>query len=158
MSRFEYQARDATGRMDCGVVTADSAEEAARLLRRDGKAILSVREEQTELTEYGRARARKARIKRDEIIFFTTQLAVMVDTGVPLSEALDSISAQTEHPGMKVVVEDISEDIKGGVEFSAALQKYKRKCKRVGDYSRVPKHHASHSPGIFRAHIHLSRH
>ena len=124
MAKYIYQARDTTGRMDCGTVTADNAEEASRLLRRDGKAILSVREEQTELTEYSRARARKARIKHDNVVFFTTQLAVMVDTGVPLSEALDSIASQMQHVGMKVVVEDISEDVKGGLEFSAALQKY----------------------------------
>ena len=124
MARFVYQARDASGKMDCGAVTAGSADEAARMLRKDGKIVLSVREEQTGLTEYGRDQARKTRIKRDEIIFFTTQLAVMVDTGVPLSEALESIAAQMEHPGMKVIVEDICEDIKGGVEFSAALRKY----------------------------------
>ena len=126
MARFVYQARDASGRMDCGAIAADSAEEATRMLRKDGKAVLSVKEEQTELTAYSRAQARKSKIKRDEVIFFTTQLAVMVDTGVPLSEALDSISAHITHPGMKVIVEDISEDIKGGVEFSAALQKYPR--------------------------------
>lgn len=126
MAKFTYQARDASGRMDSGTIAANSVAEATRMLRKDGKAVLSVRQEQTELTEYARAQARKSRIKRDQIIFFTNQLAVMVDTGVPLSEALESIAAQTEHPGMKVVVEDISEDIKGGLEFSAALAKYPR--------------------------------
>lgn len=124
MPQFIYQVRESSGRMDCGTLTADTVDEASRILRTDGKTILSIREEQTDLTAYTRSQARKTRIKRDDIIFFTTQLAVMVDTGVPLSEALDSIVAQTAHPGLKVVVEDISEDIKGGVEFSAALQKY----------------------------------
>lgn len=112
--------------MDCGSVTAANADEAARMLRMDGKTILSLRQEQTELTAYNRAQARKGKIKRDEIIFFTTQLAVMVDTGVPLTEALESIASQTVHLGMKVIVEDICEDIKGGMEFSVALAKYPR--------------------------------
>ncbi len=124
MPEYVYQVRDASGRMDCGSLTAASADDASRMLRTDGKIVLSIREELTDLTEYTRAQARKTRVKRDDVIFFTTQLAVMVDTGVPLSEALDSIAAQTEHPGLKVVIEDISEDIKGGVEFSAALEKY----------------------------------
>jgi len=124
MSQFIYQVRESSGRMECGTLTADTVDEASRLLRTDGRIILSIREELTDLTAFNRVQARKARIKRDEIIFFTTQLAVMVDTGVPLSEALDSIAAQTVHPGLKVVIEDISQDIKGGVEFSAALQKF----------------------------------
>jgi len=124
MPQFIYQIRESSGRMDCGTLTAETVDEASRILRTDGKIILSIREEQTDLTAYNRLQARKTRIKRDDIIFFTTQLAVMVDTGVPLSEALDSIAAQTAHPGLRVIVEDLSEDIKGGVEFSAAVQKY----------------------------------
>ena len=124
MPEFVYQVRDASGRMESGTLAATNADEASRLLRTDGKIVLSIRQEQADLTEYTREQARKTRVKRDDVIFFTTQLAVMVDTGVPLSEALDSISSQTAHPGLKIIVEDISEDIKGGVEFSAALQKY----------------------------------
>jgi type IV pilus assembly protein PilC len=60
------------------------------------------------------------------VIFFATQLAVMVDTGVPLPEALDSIADQTEHTGMKALVGELSADVKGGVEFSVALGKYPR--------------------------------
>ncbi len=66
------------------------------------------------------------RVKRDEVIFFANQLAVMVDTGVTLSEGLDAIADQTTTPVFKAVVTDLSEQVKGGVEFSAALQRYPR--------------------------------
>ncbi len=66
----------------------------------------------------------RKRVKRQDVIFFATQLAVMVDTGVPLSEALDAIAEQTEHPTLKEIIEDLSEQVKGGVEFSAVLEKY----------------------------------
>ncbi len=112
------------GRMDSGALTAASPDEASHMLRRDGKTVLSVHEEQADLAEYTRSQAKKTRIKRDDIIFFATQLAVMVDTGVTLTEALESIASQTENQGLKVVVEDLSDQIKGGVEFSAALEKY----------------------------------
>jgi type IV pilus assembly protein PilC len=75
--------------------------------------------------------ASRAKVKRDHVIFFTTQLAVMVDTGVTLSEALDSIAEQTQDPTFKAVVTDLSEQVKGGVTFSAALAKYPRIFSRL---------------------------
>jgi type IV pilus assembly protein PilC len=64
------------------------------------------------------------RIKVDDIVFFANQLAVMVDTGVPLSEALDSIANSTDHDGVAIMVDDLSEKVKGGTEFSEALEAY----------------------------------
>ena len=68
----------------------------------------------------------RAKAKRDEVIFFTTQLAIMVDTGVTLSEALDVLADQTTEPTFKAVVSDLSSQVKAGVEFSAVLEKYPR--------------------------------
>jgi type IV pilus assembly protein PilC len=124
MGRYSYEARDDIGHLDTGVLTASTAEEASQFLRREGKTVLTVQEEQADLAHLTRAHAPKARVKRDDIIFFANQLAVMVDTGVPLTEALDSIIAQTDHTGMKALVENIAAQIKSGVEFSTALEKY----------------------------------
>lgn len=124
MATFEYQVRDAGGGTSGGVLTAPNSEEATRLLRRDGRTVLALHEQDDDYSAYYRTQARKKKIRRDDIIFFATQLAVMVDTGVPLSEALDSITSQTDHEGLRVVVDDISDQIKSGVEFSTALEKY----------------------------------
>ncbi len=66
----------------------------------------------------------RRRVKPDEVIYFATQLAVMVDTGVPLSEALDAISGPSSSGAMDEIVEDLSLRVKSGVEFSAALAAY----------------------------------
>ncbi len=74
-----------------------------------------------------------ARVKanRDEVIFFTIQLAIMVETGVTLSEALDALADQTTEPVFKAVVSDLSSQVKAGVEFSAVLEKYPRIFSRM---------------------------
>ena len=64
------------------------------------------------------------KVKHDQVIFLASQLSIMVDTGVPLDEALDSIAEQTDHSGLKVLVTDISERVKGGNEFSGALESH----------------------------------
>jgi len=66
----------------------------------------------------------KKKVKKDDIIFFAAQLAVMVDTGVPLAEALDAIADGTDHAGMKALVGQLSGEVKSGTEFSAALEKH----------------------------------
>ena len=69
-----------------------------------------------------RVRARK--IRRDDVIFFANQLAILVDTGVPLAEALDGIAQQSDHAGLKAVIADLSSDVRGGIEFSVALARH----------------------------------
>jgi len=121
MTRFIYEARDAGGQHVTGALTAVSAAEASQSLRRDGKTVLSVHEEHAMLQV---AQGNRKRIKRDDVIFFTTQLAVMVDTGVPLDEALDVIARQTENLTFQEIILGLSDEVKGGVEFSLALEKH----------------------------------
>jgi len=66
------------------------------------------------------------RIKRSELIFFTTQLSVMLDSGVVLSDALDAIAEQTDEGAYKVIVESIAGAVKNGEPFSRALLAYPR--------------------------------
>jgi type IV pilus assembly protein PilC len=68
----------------------------------------------------------RVKARRDEVIFFTTQLAIMVETGVTLSEALDALADQTTEPVFKAVLTDLSSQVKAGAEFSAVLGKYPR--------------------------------
>ncbi len=62
--------------------------------------------------------------KQSELILFTTQLSVMLDSGVVLSDALSSISDQI-HPGtFKSIISNIACSIESGDSFSEALIKY----------------------------------
>jgi type IV pilus assembly protein PilC len=71
-------------------------------------------------------RLRTAKIKQSDLILFTTQLAVMLDSGVVLSDALDAITEQAEFGAFKTIITDVSETIKGGENFSKALAEYPR--------------------------------
>jgi type IV pilus assembly protein PilC len=69
-------------------------------------------------------RLHAAKVKRSELILFTTQLAVMLDSGVALSDALDAIAEQAEQGSFKMIIMEVSETIKGGENFSDALLAY----------------------------------
>jgi len=65
-----------------------------------------------------------AKVKQAELIMFTTQLSVMLDSGVVLSDALDAIAEQAEQGVFKMIILDVTETVKGGENFSEALTSY----------------------------------
>ena len=69
---------------------------------------------------------RRAKIKPAELILFTTQLSVMLDSGVVLSDALDAIAEQAEHGTFKTIIMNVSGSVKNGDDFSKALIAYPR--------------------------------
>jgi len=84
--------------------------------------------EQRELLKTGKFTAsdklRAAKVRCSELILFTTQLSVMLDSGVVLSDALDSITAQAEEGNFKKIIGAVADAVKGGENFSAALLGY----------------------------------
>jgi type IV pilus assembly protein PilC len=67
-----------------------------------------------------------ARVRQSEIILFTTQLSVMLDSGVVLSDAMEAVSEQM-HPGIfRDILIDVAARIKNGESFSSALSVYPR--------------------------------
>jgi len=122
---FSYQARDLSGRVHQGQITAASADEAGRKLRQDGMYLLSLPE--------GRANrgARQftlfqKKISRNESIYFTNQMAVMVDAGVPLAVALDGLASQSDNPTLKTVLTEIQQSVEAGEQLSSAMARFPR--------------------------------
>ncbi len=76
------------------------------------------------LTAEPLSRLRTAKVKQAELILFTTQLAVMLDSGVALSDALDAIAEQAEQGTFKMIIMEVAETIKSGENFSKALVAY----------------------------------
>lgn len=60
----------------------------------------------------------------NDIVDFTRQVAIMLNAGLTLIDALEILKKQLVKPTMKKMVEDIDSQIKAGESFSAALKKY----------------------------------
>ncbi len=54
-------------------------------------------------------------------MFFTEQLALLLETGMALFQSLTLLAEQTENPAMKAVVEDLREQVSTGKSLSAAM-------------------------------------
>lgn len=64
------------------------------------------------------------KVKTAELILFTTQLSVMLDSGVVLSDALDAIAEQAEHGTFRTVIMEVAVKVKSGENFSKTLTAY----------------------------------
>jgi type IV pilus assembly protein PilC len=118
MQTFAYQARDALGELIEGTLDVANREEAVARLKREGLAVLELEEESGGFDFMAR------RIRQSDIIFATSQLAVMVDTGITLSSALGSIADQEANPALKQVLLDLKSAVESGDDFSTALSRH----------------------------------
>jgi len=117
---FRYRARDPIGGIHEGELEALTPEEAAAQLRRDGWQVIElepVEEEEALLPK---------RISKNELIYVTSQLAIMVETGITLSQALGGIIEQEANPTLRRVLKDLKDAVEGGQDFSTALSRHPR--------------------------------
>lgn len=131
MPQFTYTARDSHGAATSGTITAQSVAEASHQLRADGKYPTAIHPAIEDTLPNGGAGEPGKRMSRADVIQFSNQLAIMVETGVTLSEALDCIAQQCEKHNVKALVEDVARHVQGGGEFSAALARHPRSFPRL---------------------------
>jgi len=72
------------------------------------------------------ARLSRYKVSHTELILFTTELSVMLESGVVLSDALDAIAEQMRVGPFKTMLTDVAGRIKSGDSFSGALAAYPR--------------------------------
>jgi len=120
MTTFAYQARDALGHLIEGTLQASSRDEVVAQLKREGLAVVELEETSAQLDLL------TSRVRATDIIFVTSQLAVMVDTGITLSTALGSIAEQETNPTLRQVLLDLKASVEQGEDFSTALARHPR--------------------------------
>ncbi len=129
MPRYDYQARTSGGETSTGVIVAPSEVEATRQLRTEGKFVVKLEEGVDAPAAVTQVRIGGRRVKSDEVIFFASQMAVMVETGVPINEALDGIIEQSSSPAFRGVLEKVLGDVESGLPLSLSMAKHPKAFK-----------------------------
>jgi type IV pilus assembly protein PilC len=117
---FEYRVRDALGKEHEGTIDAVNREDAVQRLRRDGLQIIDIGEDGGGLSLLAPA------VRRTDVIYLTNQLAIMVDTGITLSTALQGILEQEKNSTLRKMLVEMRNTVESGDDFSSALAKYPR--------------------------------
>ncbi|MFQ5549858.1 MAG: type II secretion system F family protein, partial [Gemmatimonadales bacterium] len=116
MPSFEYTARTATGNEVTETIDLPSKEDVAAHLRKKRMQVVRIRE------------AKKAKVSGKvptrDVVIFTRQFATMINSGLPLVQALDILSQQTENKVLAEVTRNVVFDVESGNTLADALAKH----------------------------------
>ena len=123
MPQFEYKVKKGPGDVTTGVMEAESQRAVVSQLRDMGFFPISVEEyagpEKKDVLKQAFIRVKL----KDRNVFFR-QLANLIESGMPIVRALNTLREQTENPKMSEIIEELRESVQKGSDFAEALEKH----------------------------------
>ncbi|HSJ65614.1 MAG TPA: type II secretion system F family protein [Gemmatimonadaceae bacterium] len=116
MPTFAYTARTLNGELKSATLDAPSRDDVVAQLRRQRLIVVKIDEE--------RKRKRMGKVKTKDIVIFTRQFSTMINAGLPLVQALDILSKQSENPALQEVTRQVVYDVESGHTVADALAKH----------------------------------
>lgn len=130
MPMFQYKAKNVDGDDVSASIDAASRYEALDALRLRGLTVLDLWTPDSRSPALAGARAAprgrqaRTRVAAAEKTVFMRQLAISVNAGVPLREALESIAEDIENTGFRRVINDVVAQLREGRTFSEATASF----------------------------------
>ena len=122
MATYNYIAIDKNGKRIEALHSAESEKNLVSTLSANQLTIVSITEQKKRASIFKKS----TKIKSDDLILFSRQLATMVNAGLPLVQGLDTLADQMENPSLKTLVRKLEDDVEGGESFSQALLKHQK--------------------------------
>lgn len=135
MPRFRYQAIDNKGKKSSGAAEASDVKALTDVLRAQGLFLVGATAEKGEAASPAAAQApapdigdlagaRNQKVPLELVSMFTSQLAIMVRTALPIMESLTSLGRQQPNPVFKAIILDIGRNVQQGQSLSQSCAAY----------------------------------
>ena len=121
--KFKYRAKTKANKLVDGIVDAENEFISRDLLKARGLTIISLKKQGFSVNSL---MAFLNRIKSKDLVIYFRQLAVMVEASIPLIKALKVLADQTDNPKLKMITEEIYQDVDSGSKLSEAMAKHVR--------------------------------
>jgi len=118
MPAFQYTARDAKGELKTGTIEAANKDDVMTQLRQKRMNVVKVEEQAKAKQKTGGSIAMR------DVVIFTRQFSTMINSGLPLVQALDILSKQTENKTLAAVTRQVVFDVESGHTVADALAKH----------------------------------
>jgi len=119
MPVWTYSARTIGGDIRRSEIDLPSRDHVIAFLRKQKLIPVSVREKPKDISL-----TQRKRVKARDLVIFTRQFSTMINAGLPLVQALDILSRQTENPMLKKAVSDVVYDVEAGNTLADALKQH----------------------------------
>ena len=126
MPNFSYKALDNFGATETGVLIADNLNEAQEELKNRRLIPISVREARNNFNI-----SLFKKISSSKLSLITRQLSTLINGGIPVDQALDSVSKQMDSPFIKDKLLNISNKVKSGFKLSESLEDHPESFDRL---------------------------
>lgn len=131
---YNYVAYTADKRLVKGKLSASTEEIAANMLSYGGYQVVSLKQI-TPFLDTEKLASYFTKIKPKEVIMFSRQLALLLESGTDIVTALELLQSQMTNRTMKKTIGEIVVDIRNGSSLSVALNKHPRAFSQM--YSRT---------------------
>ncbi|CAA0125884.1 Type II secretion system protein F [BD1-7 clade bacterium] len=129
MAAFSYQALNADGKKVKGVLEGDSPRQIRQMLREKGLKPLDISHsksagkssEKSSDSGFSLSFLNTVRLNPAELALFTRQLATLIQSSLPLDEALQAVADQTQKQQIKSLILDIRSRVVEGHSLAYAL-------------------------------------
>jgi len=119
MPVFNYTARTLTGELQSGSIDLAKEKDVIAHLRKNRMIVVKVQQAPKDIKlSFGGG------VTTRDIVIFTRQFATMINSGLPLVQALDILSEQSENKMLKDVTRQIVYDVESGHTLADALRKH----------------------------------
>ena len=126
MAAFRYEAYDAAGRLQKGVLEADTARQLRAKLREQGLLVAEVAAlTEAALTGGSRWHLRR-RLSGAQLALITRQFATLLAAGLPVEQTLNALIEQADTDYQRHVLAGVRGEVLAGHSLARALQKYQR--------------------------------
>lgn len=119
MARFRFEAKATNGKSMTGEVEAANETEARVKIR--AQRMLPLKVVPALAPQQQKKKVSAARVKSKELQIFTRQLATLLSSGVPILQAMETLSGGSKSPGLKTALTAIAEEVGNGKRFGDAL-------------------------------------
>ena len=122
---FAYTAYTEDKKLVKGRVSATTEEAASELLSYGGYRVISLKEAMP-LINKEKLLAPFTQIKPQEIVMFSRQLALLLESGTDIVTSLDLLQEQLTNQTLQNIIAEVASDIRSGSSLSMALSKHPR--------------------------------
>lgn len=130
MKNYKYTARDSSGVLMEGVKPAADANDVAGWLREQSFIPVSVNE-MTVAAKKKRQTASKKRIKSADLAALCWQLCTMIEGGISITVALETIAEDIENQQLQKILKSMLESVERGETFSSAIAAFPKVFNRL---------------------------
>ncbi|AWL10627.1 Type II secretion system protein [Saliniradius amylolyticus] len=125
MAAFAYKAMTQAGRNKSGVLEADNARQARQQLRDSGLIPLEVNQTRSkEKSASGSFKLFQQKISTSDLALLTRQLATLVESALPIEEALYAVAEQCEKPRHRDMMMTVRSKVVEGYGLADAMAEY----------------------------------